>query len=132
MSVFVDTSFFIALLTMNDRFHERADQSWKSLMETDPALVCTNYILLETCSLIQNRLGLAALSDFQKDVVPILSVVWVDEAAHNAGLSAVMTAKKRDLSLVDCVSFEVMRRNGIKEILTFDKHFREHGFRCIP
>jgi uncharacterized protein len=130
--VFVDTSFFIALLTKDDRFHSQADQEWKSLLESESSLLCTNYTLLETFSLLQRRLGLEAVSDFQRDVVPILSVEWVDENSHEAGLAAVLTAKKKDLSLVDCVSFEVMRRNGIKNVLAFDKHFQEQGFHRMP
>lgn len=132
MTTFIDTSFFIALLTKEDRFHEKADQAWKSLLESDTSLVSTNYTLLETFSLIQSRLGLEAVADFQRDVVPLLSLEWVDENYHEAGLAAVLTAKRRNLSLVDCVSFEVMRRNGVKNAHAFDKHFGEHGFHCLP
>ncbi len=132
MTTFIDTSFFIALLTKEDRFHAKADEAWKSLLESEASLVSTNYTLLETFSLIQNRLGLEAVSDFQRDVVPLLSLEWVDENYHEAGLAAVLTAKRRNLSLVDCVSFEVMRRNRVKNVLTFDKHFGEHGFHCLP
>ena len=129
---FVDTSFFIALLTKEDRFHEKADSEWKKLIESEAPLNCNNYVLLETFSLLQSRLGLEAVLAFQRDVVPLLSVEWIDVKAHEAGLAAVLTAKKRDLSLVDCVSFEVMRRNGIKTALSFDKHFKEQGFHCTP
>jgi predicted nucleic acid-binding protein len=132
VTTFIDTSFFIALLTKEDRFHAKADEAWKSLLESEASLVSTNYTLLETFSLIQNRLGLEAVSDFQRDVVPLLSLEWVDENYHEAGLAAVLTAKRRNLSLVDCVSFEVMRRNRVKNVLTFDKHFGEHGFHCLP
>lgn len=132
MTTFIDTSFFIALLTKEDRFHAKADEAWKSLLESEASLVSTNYTLLETFSLIQNRLGLEAVTDFQRDVVPLLSLEWVDENYHEAGLAAVLTAKRRNLSLVDCVSFEVMRRNRVKNVLTFDKHFGEHGFHCLP
>ena len=132
MTTFIDTSFFIALLTREDRFHSKADQAWKSLLESDTPLLCSNYTLLETFSLIQNRLGLEAVADFQRDVVPLLSVEWVDENSHEAGLAAVLTAKRRNLSLVDCVSFEVMRRKGVKNVHTFDKHFQEQGFHSLP
>jgi predicted nucleic acid-binding protein len=129
---FIDTSFFIALLTKEDQFHARADQAWKSLVEADALLVCSNYTLLETFSLIQSRLGLEAVGEFQRDVVPLLAVEWVDENVHEAGLAAVLAAKRRNLSLVDCVSFEVMRRKGVKNAHAFDKHFQEHGFHCLP
>ena len=131
MTRFVDTSFFIALLSREDRFHSRADQAWKASLESDQTFFCTNYILLETFSLIQSRLGLEAVSEFQKDVVPILSVIWVEERIHEAGLAAVLTAKRRNLSLVDCVSFEAMRQKGIKSVLAFDRHFQEQGFHCV-
>ncbi len=36
---------------------------------------------------------------------------------------------KRNLSLVDCVSFVVMRRLGIKEFLGFDDDFIREGFK---
>jgi predicted nucleic acid-binding protein len=32
------------------------------------------------------------------------------------------------LSLVDCVSFEVLRRLDVRECLVFDPHFDEQGF----
>jgi predicted nucleic acid-binding protein len=43
-----------------------------------------------------------------------------------------LTASKRNLSLVDCVSFEIMRALGIKTVFAFDPHFAEQGYRCIP
>jgi predicted nucleic acid-binding protein len=33
---------------------------------------------------------------------------------------------------VDCTSFEVMRRRGIRRALAVDGHFAEHGFETIP
>jgi len=35
------------------------------------------------------------------------------------------------LSLVDCVSFEVMRRIGMNRVFCFDPHFEEHGFEVL-
>ena len=48
------------------------------------------------------------------------------------GMAAVLSAGRRRLSLVDCVSFDVMTRLGIDVCFAFDAHFREQGFRCIP
>ena len=39
-----------------------------------------------------------------------------------------MAAGRRDLSLVDCASFEVMRRSGIRTAFAFDPHFGEFGY----
>jgi predicted nucleic acid-binding protein len=56
----------------------------------------------------------------------------VDLEMHRAGVSALLAASRRNLSLVDCVSFEVMRTLGIKVVFTFDPHFREQGFSINP
>ena len=34
-------------------------------------------------------------------------------------------------SLTDCSSMQIMREQGINEILTFDKHFQQEGFRAL-
>jgi predicted nucleic acid-binding protein len=33
---------------------------------------------------------------------------------------------------VDCTSFEMMRELGIHNAFTFDRHFAEQGFTCLP
>jgi predicted nucleic acid-binding protein len=43
-------------------------------------------------------------------------------------MAALLTAGRRELSLVDCVSFACMRRLGITRALHFDRHFKEQGF----
>ena len=57
---------------------------------------------------------------------------WVDQPTHEAGVAAVLAAGRRKLSLVDCVSFEIMRRGGIRRAFSFDPHFREAGFELVP
>lgn len=39
-----------------------------------------------------------------------------------------LTVGRRALSLADCVSFEVMRRTGLRSAFAFDPHFREFGY----
>ncbi len=36
------------------------------------------------------------------------------------------------MSLVDCVSFTLMKRHGIEVALAFDEHFRDQGFQTVP
>jgi predicted nucleic acid-binding protein len=45
---------------------------------------------------------------------------------------SMLAADKKRLSLVDCISFNIMRRLGIKSAFAFDRHFKEQGFECIP
>lgn len=132
MSTFVDTSAFLAVLDADDAQHVRADRVWSDLVGSEEDLLTTSYVLVETFALAQARLGLRAARLMHDDVVPILRVTWVDEALHRAAMTAVLTAQRRDLSLVDCVSFEAMRRLGASRAFAFDRHFRQQGFTVVP
>jgi predicted nucleic acid-binding protein len=132
MSLFADTSAFYALLDADDANHGQSASAWREMMASDQSVVTTNYVLVETFALIQSRLGLEAVREFQGDIVPVLQVEFVTPEMHRLGIAALLAASRRGLSLVDCVSFEVMRELGMKSAFTFDGHFREYGFTVIP
>ena len=131
MRIFIDTSAFFAVLDRDDKNHLKAKHTWQNILEHDNTLMTTNYVLVECFALIQNRLGLEAVRSFQEDMVPLLNTEFIDSASHKSGVSALLAASRRKLSLVDCVSFEVIRTLGIKNVFTFDPHFREQGFDCL-
>jgi len=132
MSVFVDTSAFYALLDADDENYGPSAGTWREMMASDENVVTTNYVLVETFALLQNRLGLRAVREFQENIVPILDVEFVTPEMHRLGTVALLAAARGGLSLVDCVSFEVMRGSHIKSAFTFDGHFREYGFTAVP
>ena len=132
MSIFIDTSGFIAMLDADDAFHTMAAKTWTDILTSQETLVTTNYVLLETCALVQHRLGTQAVKLFQEDVVPVLSIHWIDKTMHYAAISVMLSTGRKKLSLVDCVSFAAMRLLGITTVFTFDKHFKEQEFNCIP
>lgn len=132
MICYIDTSAFLAILDFDDKNHAGAKQQWIDLILAEATLICSDYILLETLALVQRRIGLAAARVFHEDIFPLLTIEWVDESTYRAGIASVLTAARRDLSLVDCVSFEIMRRLGIHSAFAFDSHFKEQGFTCLP
>lgn len=132
MSIFVDTSGFIAMLDADDAFNAIAAKTWTDILMSPETLVTTNYVLLETCALVQHRLGTQAVKLFQEDVVPVLSIHWIDKTMHHAAISVMLSTGRKKLSLVDCVSFAAMRFLGITTVFTFDKHFKEQEFNCLP
>jgi predicted nucleic acid-binding protein len=131
MIAFVDTSALLALLDRDDQHHADAITAWQTLAEGEATLVTTNYVVLETIAVGQHRLGLDAVRAWTSDVAPLLDVEFVDEALHRAALSTLLAADRRQLSLVDCVSFEVMRRRGLRHAFAYDRHFSEQGFVAV-
>ena len=132
MRVFFDTSAFYALLDADDENFGRSARTWRAMMASDEHVVTTNYVLIETFALLQSRLGFEAVREFQENVVPVLQVEFVTPEMHRLGVAALLAAARRGLSLVDCVSFEVMRESGLKSAFTFDGHFRAYGFTALP
>ena len=132
MRIFVDTSGFFALLDRDDANHKKARKIWSDVLNPENTLITSNYVIVESFVLIQHRLGLEALRGFHEDMLPLINIEWIDAEIHKSGVSALLAASRRKLSLVDCVSFETMRTLGIKTVFAFDPHFAEQGFKCIP
>lgn len=127
-SVFCDTSALFAVIDRDSDAHIEAASGWRWLIEHETQLVTTNYVLVEMFALLQRRLGLEAVRRFQGDVIPILETEWIDQPAHERAVEAMLTANRRQLSLVDCASFDAMRRLAIDTAFAFDQHFIEQGF----
>jgi predicted nucleic acid-binding protein len=132
MNIFMDTSAVYALLDRDDANHKKADSAWTDILSGEHTLLTTNYVLVESFALLQNRLGTEAVRTFHEDIVPIIGIEWINDRTHGAAVSALLAASKRRLSLVDCASFEVMRSLGVKKAFAFDPHFSEYGFALIP
>jgi uncharacterized protein len=130
-AVFIDTSAFLAVLIADDAQHCTAQSVFERLLQTQSDLVTHNYVILETFSLLQSRVGIDAARVFAQELLPIASVEWVRPEDHDIGIGAVLTASRRRLSLVDCVSFALLRRTGITEVFAFDRYFAEQGFHLL-
>jgi predicted nucleic acid-binding protein len=117
MTCFVDASAFYAVLDADDQNHPPAARQWSALLGEQTTLITTNYVLVETLALLQHRLGLEAVRVFHEDVYPLLRVEWVGARAHESAMGAVLSARRRQLSPVDCISFDVMRSLGVRRAL---------------
>jgi predicted nucleic acid-binding protein len=47
------------------------------------------------------------------------------------GLELYRARPDKGFSLVDCISMQTMRREGLTEVLTNDRHFEQEGFRAL-
>ena len=131
MTLFVDTSALYALMDRDDRNHESAARFWSTISAAEP-LLTHNYVLVETSALVQRRLGIEALRVLVDELILPISTAFVDQIVHEAAVSGVLAAQLRQLSLVDMVSFEVMRRAGVRAAFAFDDHFARFGFDVQP
>ncbi len=132
MTVLVDTSAFYALVDDRDPDHANAQAGLQRLRADDEPLLTHEYVVVETISLVQRRLGMGALRRFVDDLLPIVDIERVDPALHAQAREAMLAGGQRGISLVDWTSFLVMRRRGIETAFAFDDDFAAQGFRTLP
>lgn len=125
--IFVDTSAVYALADRKDLHHQTAVERFGELMTRGEALLTHNYIVLESVTLLQARLGHGAALRFARESTAF-EIEWVDKTLHEAGTRALDAFSKRRLSLVDHISFLVMRRRNLTTAFAFDADFRTAGF----
>jgi len=128
VTVFVDTSAFIAFLDGDDPAHRSCREAWEHAARDAEALVTTDYSVVETVAVAQRRWGLDAVRTFADGYLPLVEIEDVRTGDRDAALATLLAAGRRQLSLVDVASFTVMRRMGITRYLGADPHFAEHGF----
>jgi predicted nucleic acid-binding protein len=126
MSVFIDTSAIIALVDADDARHDEAARVFRALVE-EGTLVTTNYVEVETLAVARRRLGSEIAFQLIDSLFPLFDTRWVDSGTH-AAAAAAYRAAAGPASLVDHVSFAVMRREQIASAFAFDRDFRAQGF----
>lgn len=126
--VFADTSGFLALMDKDDSHHAAAVGDWKTMAQNRCVLWTSDYVRLESCSLVQRRLGAGALREFHDHILPVATIIPVEEDGFERAFAQWRIAQLRHLSMVDLTSFDCMHRGKIPRAFTFDRHFQEQGF----
>ena len=124
----IDTSALYALLVENDDAHAIASAAVDDVLRE--GLITHNYVVVEAASLVDRRLGRAAARELLDRLLAPVDVAFVDADIHRLAVAAFSAGAAA--SLVDCVSFEVMRRRGITRAFAFDRHFADAGFELVP
>ncbi len=125
--IFLDTSAIYALADKADPNHAGAYKKFDLALKSGEIFLLHNYVLVESAALLQARLGLQSALLFLQDA-KAFNIEWVDLSLHQEALKEFERNGKRRISLVDCTSFVVMRRRGVKKILAYDPDFQDQGF----
>lgn len=127
---FVDTSFLIACVLAKDAWHDRAIARQRRIVGR---LVTTEYVLMEFVDALSQppvrRSALAAVGLLRRQ--PAVRIVAASTALMDEGLALHALYADKAWSLTDCISFSVMKREGLSDALTSDRHFEQAGFRAL-
>lgn len=122
---FADTSFWIARHEPKDRNHDAARR-----IEPGPRILTTEWVLGETWTFI-NRWGQHHGAVAYLDAIRRLPGVAVEPATPadlKAAWAWLARHNERPYSFVDALSFRIMQRRRLTEVLAFDADFTAAGF----
>jgi len=129
--IFLDTVGLLALWDEDDQWHSQADAAFSALLGNKSSFVTTTFVLLE-CG------NAAARRAFRKDVVDLWrlleareELVRPSEDDWHECWHSFQQSDAAGAGIVDCISFAVMRRFGLQEAFSNDRHFSAAGFRTL-
>jgi predicted nucleic acid-binding protein len=128
--VFADTSYYVALLSEADQWHDAAVEQSARLLGRQ---VVTEYVLVELGSALSNKKDRALYVPFVAHLLADVGTRFVPASAELFQRGLTLFAKRLDKnwSLVDCISFVVMRQQRLTDALTTDHHFIQAGFKAL-
>jgi uncharacterized protein len=62
---------------------------------------------------------------------PTVRVIPQSHDSFTDGFWLYRNRPDKGYSLTDCISMQTMRREGLTEVLTNDRHFEQEGFRAL-
>jgi len=130
---FVDTVCWIALLNQDDRLHESADRKYKLLMRSWYQFVTTTSVLNETANALSDPRFRLRVAEFYRrlQISSRVEIIFVDPRLWSDGWQLYEKRHDKAWSLTDCISLVVIQEQGLKEVLTNDKHFQQAGLRAL-
>jgi len=135
--VFKDTSGWIAMAVVRDRFHKQAASYYRKLSRKKIQLVTSEYVLVETYTRIRYDDGHDKVLQFHSIIQEAiqggrLHLEWVTQPIHQKAWDIFKGYSDQALSFVDCTSFVIARHAGVEEVFGFDQHFNTMGFILRP
>ena len=130
ITVFADTSYYVALFNRRDEMHSVALQFSKT---PQVQIVVSEYVLLELGNAIHQpnvRKKLIELIEFLRNDRDTI-VEPSSEQLFEKALILFESRRDKSWSLIDCSSFVIMQERGIDLALTADHHFEQAGFTVL-
>src|SRR5690348_13151479 len=113
-SVFLDTSFSIALAIQSDTNHERAIRIASDLEKANRKIITTQAIVLEIGNALSKQRyrqsAIKAIEHLETD--PNVLIVSLSDDLLESAFDLFRDREDKEWGLVDCVSFVVMRERG--------------------
>ena len=132
--IFIDTGAFLARHLGRDQYHQKAVAAWEELGSNNENCFTSNFVLDETFTLLARRAGYDFAVQRAKNVYSsqTLSVFRPDKEDELSAIGYFAKYADQQVSFTDCISFVLMKREKIRRVFSFDRHFEVAGFDRVP
>lgn len=129
--VFLDTVGLLALWDVADQWHTDAEEAFASLVAERKSFISTTFIFLECGNAAARRPYRNQVNSLRQQMALRGELIVPTETDWENAWKAYQRNEAGQAGIVDQVSFIVMRRWGITEAFTNDRHFQAAGFRAL-
>jgi uncharacterized protein len=130
-TVFLDTVGLLAVWDVNDQWHSAAETVFADLRRDRTLLMTTSFVLLECANTAARRPYRQAVERLRERMEPNNMLVFPTDADWRQAWAEYRCSNAGQPGIVDYVSFAVMRRLGIRQAFTNDRHFQEAGHEIL-
>jgi predicted nucleic acid-binding protein len=138
MTIFIDTSAWVALENKKDIHYKQAITFKDEIKNKSYRLYTSNFVLDETYTLLLANVGYEKTIEYAKRLrivrsKGLLTVIQVtEEIEESAWLIFERYNKDKVWSFTDCTSKAIMEALDINQVFSFDKNFEQMGFLKRP
>ena len=125
--VFLDASFWIACRDERQNLHEQAKRILSAVFRRRIKFVTTLPVLCEIHAHFCRNMKKKRLIIQDFDNNPLVQIEAITNADQQQAFELLRSQTDKTYSLCDAISFVVIRRLGVSQVLSFDKHFRQFG-----
>ena len=129
--IFLDTVGMIAVWDDTDQWHAAARAAYRALLAQGRHLVATSFVLYECGNAAARRPYRADVNELRKFLIREKLLVEPTPKEIEEAWAAYDRGDAAEAGIVDHLSFRVMRRLGLTEAFTNDKHFQAAGFTTL-
>jgi predicted nucleic acid-binding protein len=129
--VFLDTVGLLALWDVADQWHAAAEKAFAQIISRRQPFVTTTFVLLECGNAAARRPYRSEVCLLRRTLEQRQEIIVPAEADWRDAWDGYERGTAGQSGIVDHVSFAVMRRLGLTEVFTNDKHFRAAGFTVL-
>ena len=128
---FLDTVGLLALWDANDQWHSAAEAVFAKLHRDKVPLATTSFVLLECGNAAARRPYRQAVERLRERMESNNMLVFPTHEDWRQAWGEYRHGSAGQPGIVDHVSFAVMRRLGIRQAFTNDRHFQDAGFETL-